>query len=688
MAEDVKLSDEQLRDIREALAVLSSKSAVESERQRLAEIIEVREDYKEVCLDVWSFALVLKLRSDDIEELKNAERTESKASTRLGARLEKLIQKLDIELRQYNTEVGSRVDLALVNQDGQVSVEELEKALKLVRHNPQDDRIRAIAQKLDKDGDGLVFLKDLQEIAQEAEGHGVVVEKNEFYHYGPKQKPTSKPQGPNSLFEIIRYWRHHYKGIKNTNGNYFAVSFYKREMLRFQHPKGRFSTFTKFFLHLEFLFHIDAGHVRRLRSRARRRAVLRKNRGREAGKELATPRGRTDMALATALSDSLRLAGPYRLRPALVGLAAGWLSAACLFALRALVASARGDRRRHGGGQGRPSTHGKFRGRRGGGASGVVDGLAETVGNTPLVRIRSLSEATGCEILAKAEMLNPGGSSKDRVAIAVVEEAERRGMLVRGRGDVLCEGTVGSTGISLTIVAKAKGYKCHIYPGHFVRLAQRRADELNAAAESSADPARAPHAVFCDQFENLANVRAHLTTTAPEIFSQTSDLGPFHALVLGAGTGGTIAGCARYLKPRVPGLRIFLADPQGSGLYHRVKHGVMFSNYEREGTRRRHQVDTVVEGVGITRITRNMATALDACNSRSSDADEAVFAAEHCDDVAEQVPQAAGWSRWIDDAVKVTDQEAVEMSRFLVREDGWFLAFQVSLPASRWPIVY
>ncbi|KAI9101996.1 tryptophan synthase beta subunit-like PLP-dependent enzyme [Phlyctochytrium arcticum] len=292
-------------------------------------------------------------------------------------------------------------------------------------------------------------------------------------------------------------------------------------------------------------------------------------------------------------------------------------------------------------------------------------GVESLIGNTPLFQIRSLSAATGCIILAKAEFLNVGGSTKDRVALSVICGAEKAGLIQPGRGDTLFEGTVGSTGISLAVIAKAKGYKCHIVmpddqakekyallerldatvekvrpvsivdKNHFVNLARKRAEEMNIKADLEGS---GPRGFFCDQFENLANYQVHYQTTGPEIYEQTK--GKLDAVVLGAGTGGTLAGVVHYLRPLLPNLAAVLADPSGSGLYHKVKHGVMYSPLEAEGTRRRHQVDTVVEGVGINRLTRNF----------------------------EKVAKG-----WLNDAVRVTDQEAVEMSRYLVKKDGLFV---------------
>ncbi|KAJ3090906.1 hypothetical protein HK102_002291 [Quaeritorhiza haematococci] len=359
----------------------------------------------------------------------------------------------------------------------------------------------------------------------------------------------------------------------------------------------------------------------------------------------------------------------------------------------------------------------------------VAAGVEELIGNTPLVRINSLSDITGCEILGKAEFLNPGGSSKDRVALAIIVQAEKEGRISSSRSsrrssiysgradedldeaeqckDTIFEGTVGSTGISLATVARARGYRCHIVmpddqakekyavleslgatvekvrpcsivdPKHFVNVAKRKAREMNAAAaqdarkdvrvddyeneESEKDAkrrTRKPRAYFCDQFENEANWMAHFETTGPEILRQTQ--GRIDAFVMGCGTGGTLAGVARFLKPRVPNLRIILGDPQGSGLFHKVKHGVMYSPTEKEGTRKRHQVDTIVEGIGLNRMTKNFEKLI------SPDA---------------SWPQWRPGSHvgWVDDAVKVTDQEAVEMSRYLMKEDGLFVGSSSSV---------
>lgn len=165
----------------------------------------------------------------------------------------------------------------------------------------------------------------------------------------------------------------------------------------------------------------------------------------------------------------------------------------------------------------------------------------------------------------------------------------------------------------------------------FVNTARRR------AREHTDDPNKPGNGFFADQFENTSNYMAHQKTTGPEIYRQTN--GKLDAFVASAGTGGTISGVALALKPMLPGLRIILADPQGSGLYNKVKYGVLFSSTEAEGTRRRHQVDSIVEGIGINRLTANFSAGMDL----------------------------------IDDAVKISDPQAMKMARWLMEKDGLFV---------------
>lgn len=302
---------------------------------------------------------------------------------------------------------------------------------------------------------------------------------------------------------------------------------------------------------------------------------------------------------------------------------------------------------------------------------GVADnGIAGCIGNTPLVKIQSLSEATGRTILAKAEFLNGAGNSpKDRVALNIIREAEEHGLLTPHQGDTIYEGTVGSTGISLATLARSMGYRAHICmpddqsmeksdlllllgatvervtvapitsPDHFVNLAQRRAIEHAKIHDDGSK------GFFANQFESHANWRAHLQTTGPEIWKRTD--GKVDAFVAGAGTGGTISGVARYLKMEMQSesTKIVLADPQGSGLYNKVKHGVMYSSTEKEGTRRRQQVDSIVEGIGVNRVTENFEAGRDL----------------------------------VDDAVKVTDEQACRMARWLVEKDGIFVGSSSSV---------
>ena len=289
-------------------------------------------------------------------------------------------------------------------------------------------------------------------------------------------------------------------------------------------------------------------------------------------------------------------------------------------------------------------------------------GIESLIGNTPLFVVKSLSAATGCTILAKAEFINgAGGSPKDRVALSIIQTAEEEGLLTPYSGDTIYEGTVGSTGISLATLCRARGYLAHICmpsdqsteksdlllklgaivervkpapivdQNHFVNRARQLAED------HTANPEKKGRGFFANQFETDANWRVHFEQTGPEIYEQCN--GQIDAFVAGAGTGGTISGVAKYLKSKLSNVKIVLADPQGSGLYHKIKHGVMFHGQEREGTRRRDQVDTMVEGIGLTRSTSNF---------------------------------EAG-AAFIDDAVKVSDAQAKAMAKYLVEKDGIFV---------------
>lgn len=278
-------------------------------------------------------------------------------------------------------------------------------------------------------------------------------------------------------------------------------------------------------------------------------------------------------------------------------------------------------------------------------AGHVVDGLAGAIGNTPLIRLRRASEATGCEILGKAEFMQPGGSVKDRAGLGIIQDAEARGLLTPGQPGIVVEGTAGNTGIGLTLVANARGYRSIIVvphtqsrekldflrmigadlrlvdpkplrdPGHYVNTSRRIAEELQARGEP---------AIWANQFGNLANAAIHEATTGPEIWAQTA--GKVNAFTCACGTGGTLAGVARALKARNPEVRIVLADPMGSGLYSWIKTGEV----KAEG-------NSITEGIG--------------------QASAAPGNLQHGRD-------------FIDDALQVTDPEALEQIFDLQQNEG------------------
>ena len=239
--------------------------------------------------------------------------------------------------------------------------------------------------------------------------------------------------------------------------------------------------------------------------------------------------------------------------------------------------------------------------------------LVEAIGRTPLIRLNHVSDATGCEILGKAEFMNPGGSVKDRAALGIVRDAERRGQL--RPGGVIVEGTAGNTGIGLAVVGNSLGYATVIVmpdnqsrdkvdtlkaygaevrlvpavpfrdPNHFVHQSRRLAEELAASAPNGA--------LWANQFDNTANREYHEQTTGAEIWEQTG--GRVDGFVCAVGTGGTLAGVARALKARKPDVCIGLADPQGSALYNYFAHGEL----KAEGS-------SISEGIGNSRITANL----------------------------------------------------------------------------------
>jgi len=267
------------------------------------------------------------------------------------------------------------------------------------------------------------------------------------------------------------------------------------------------------------------------------------------------------------------------------------------------------------------------------------EGFVGAIGNTPLIRLQTLSEETGCTILGKAEFMNPGGSVKDRAALGIIEAAEAEGRL-RAGGTVV-EGTAGNTGIGLAHVCNARGYRCVIVipetqsrekfealetlgaevravpavpyrdPGNYQRVAGRLAEELDGA-------------IWANQFDNLANRQIHERTTGPEIWEQTG--GRIDAFVAATGTGGTLAGVGRALKAQRPEVKTVLADPHGSGLYEWVVNGEI----RVDGT-------SITEGIGNSRVTANLE------------------------------------GTTIDDAVRIADSDVVHMVYRLLREEGLYL---------------
>jgi cysteine synthase len=270
----------------------------------------------------------------------------------------------------------------------------------------------------------------------------------------------------------------------------------------------------------------------------------------------------------------------------------------------------------------------------------VTDGFTGAVGGTPLIRLKSFSEETGCDILGKAEFMNPGGSVKDRAAKWIVLDAERRGVL-KPKGTVV-EGTAGNTGIGLAHVCNARGYKCVIVmPDNQAQEKYQIIEALGAElrkvpAVPYSNPnqyqkvagrlaAELPEAIWANQFDNTANRLAHFESTGPEIWNDTP--GKIDAFCAATGTGGTLAGVAAYLKSMSPAIRIVLVDPPGSALYHYVKDGEL----------RTDGGSSITEGIGTGRVTANL----------------------------EGAP--------IDDAIRISDAETVHFVYRLLREEGLLL---------------
>src|ERR1700729_1432621 len=271
---------------------------------------------------------------------------------------------------------------------------------------------------------------------------------------------------------------------------------------------------------------------------------------------------------------------------------------------------------------------------------GITHGFAGTVGHTPLIRLRGVSAQTGCEILGKAEFMNPGGSVKDRAARAIVSAAERRGELAPG-GTVV-EGTAGNTGIGVAHVRHEPGYPCILLmpdnqsPEKYRLLEMLGAELYKVPAVPYSNPnqyqkvsqrlaSSLRNAIWANQFDNPINRHAHLTTTGPEIWEQTQ--GKVDAFVAASGTGGTLAGTSEYLKTRNRAVRCVLADPPGSSLYEFVRNGAL----KATGS------GSITEGIGIARITVNFKDAP------------------------------------LDDAVHIEDGDSVHYVYRLLREEGLFL---------------
>jgi cysteine synthase A len=243
----------------------------------------------------------------------------------------------------------------------------------------------------------------------------------------------------------------------------------------------------------------------------------------------------------------------------------------------------------------------------------AVASVLDAIGNTPLIRLKGPSEETGCEILGKAEFMNPGGSVKDRAALGIVRDAQAQGLL--RPGGVIVEGTAGNTGIGLALVGNVLGYRTVIVmpetqsrekvetlraygaevrlvpavpysnPENYVHVSGRIAEELDAEQPAGA--------FWANQFDNTANFRWHLGTTGPEIWAQTG--GHIDGFVCAVGTGGTLAGVGRALKQNNPDVMIGLSDPTGSGLYGWYAHGEL-----------RAEGSSITEGIGNGRITKNL----------------------------------------------------------------------------------
>jgi cysteine synthase A len=273
-------------------------------------------------------------------------------------------------------------------------------------------------------------------------------------------------------------------------------------------------------------------------------------------------------------------------------------------------------------------------------------GVSSVIGRTPLVRLRHLSAATGCEIYGKAEFMNPGGSVKDRTALGLIDDAEKNGRLLPG--GTIVEGTAGNTGIGLALLGNARGYRSlFIVPDNFsfekTDLLQSLGAEVRRVPQKPySDPenfqrvaerlaASIPGGWWANQFDNLANQSIHYRTTGPEIWQQTH--GNLHGFVASIGTGGTISGVSQYLKERDPSIRTVAADPFGAAMWSWFKHGHL----------RENDGESVAEGIGQSRVTKNVESAL------------------------------------VDDAYRIPDQTAIEFLFHLLRDEGLYLGLSSAI---------
>lgn len=275
-----------------------------------------------------------------------------------------------------------------------------------------------------------------------------------------------------------------------------------------------------------------------------------------------------------------------------------------------------------------------------------MDGLVrDVVGNTPMMKIKTLSDLTGCDIWGKAEFLNPGGSVKDRAAAGILREAELEGKL--NENSVIYEGTAGNTGIGLATVAAQTGYKVKlVMPDNQAQEKNQILEALGAEVlyvkpvpftdrnhfyHQARRMAEAdPHGFWANQFENTANGKAHYLTTGPEIWKQLH--GHITDFCCAVGSGGTMSGVSRFLKEQDPLIRVTLADPFGSGLYAYLKDGKLAASGS-----------SITEGIGIMRLTANFLEAK------------------------------------IDEAMQVTDQEMIEMLYYLAKYEGLLVGTSAAL---------